>query len=236
MDATSASRLWGPLEEVAKLHATNSEYVDGLQREVEAEEREPGEAPPKRHRGKGQSPAEELLLATLDFWATTLQQSRKEVEYEGDLEPPEEAELSSFVRATISEFGAGSLTMRVGVVRLWKNLFAHLAEERIAMCPRLDADVCAAVVAAVQEASLDQRSERLRRPALEFAAALTKDTEPGGGRQALKSGLAAAAAAEAGSAAPRTVPLCPWLAKLDPATVEQCAEQVAALRALETAQ
>ena len=71
---------------------------------------EPGQVPPKMHRGKamqcqtgvhslllqGSSPAEELLMSTLDFWATALQhlgrkrqslgngrQCRREVEDEG---------------------------------------------------------------------------------------------------------------------------------------------------------
>ena len=46
--------------------------------------KEPGQVPPKIHRGKasvvrlllllqGSSPAEELLMSTLDFWATALQ-------------------------------------------------------------------------------------------------------------------------------------------------------------------
>eukprot|EP00959_Pyramimonas_sp_CCMP1952_P315735 6608449-Pyramimonas_sp.AAC.1 len=45
-------------KDVAKLYEAASQRVDELQAEVEAEEREPGEAMPVRHRGKGQSPAE----------------------------------------------------------------------------------------------------------------------------------------------------------------------------------
>jgi len=232
LEAMSATRLWGALPEAEQLHAATSKHVDALQKEDDAQEREPGEAPLKRHRGKGQSPAEELLTATLDFWASTLQQCRREVEDEGDLDPPEAPELTAFVLASLSEFAAGSLTMRLAIVRLWKHLFSHFSEERIAVCARLNVEVCSQLASAIQDASLDQRSERLRRPALELAAALAKDAEPGGGREAFTRGLAAAAAAEAGSPAPRIVPLGAWLAKLDPATAEQCADQLAVLRPL----
>jgi len=232
MEVVGAVRLWGPLSEVAQLHAGACAYVDELQKELEAEEREPGEAVPKRYRGKPTSPAEECLNATLDYWASTLQQCRREVEDEGDLEPPEKAEMTDFVRAGLLEFSAGSLTMRLGVVRLWKHVFSHFIEEKIPMHNRLENDVCAGLIAAVQDASLDQRSERLRRPAIEFAAALVKDTTSGGGREVFTKGLAAAVAAEAGSAAPRTVPLADWLLKLDPTTADLCKEQLDLIRPL----
>ncbi|CAK0910537.1 unnamed protein product [Prorocentrum cordatum] len=178
----------GGLEDVAKLYEAASQRVDELQAEVEAEEREPGEAMPVRHRGKGQSPAEELLGGALDLWAATLQQCRREVDDEGDLEPPESAELGAFASAGLAEFHAGSLFLRVTIVRLWRHVFQHLAQERIALCDCLDAGARARVIAATQGASLDQRSERLRRPALELAAALARDAAPRGGREALRQG------------------------------------------------
>jgi len=233
LEATLATRLWEPLSEAARLHATAAAHVDALQQQDQAEEREPGEAAPKRHRGKGQSPAEELLTATLDLWASTLQQCRREVEDDGDLEPPQGAELADFLNASLGEFHAGSLSMRLSIVRLWKHVFSHLAEERIAVSSRLDTEVLQRMVLAVQEASLDQRSERLRRPALELAAALATDSAPNGGRDALRCGLGAATAAEAGNIAHQALPLTAWLAKLDIVTAEQCAAQVAALRTLE---
>jgi len=233
LEVTSASRLWAPLMEVAQLHAANAAHVDELQREVEAEEREPGEAVPRKHRGKAQSPAEELLCATLDFWASTLEQCRREVEDEGDLEPPEQAELCAFLRAGLAEFDAGSLHMRIAAVRLWKRVFAHLAEEKLPARSRLEQGVPAQIAAALQDASLDSRSERLRRPALDLAAALATDGAPGGGREVLGWGLAGAVAAEAAGTAvpPRgTVAIDAWLARLDPVTADQCAESVKTLR------
>lgn len=50
----------------------------------------------------------------------------------------------------------------------------------LAAAPRLPAS---------EDASVDQRSERLRRPALELAAALAGDAAPGGGREVLSRGL-----------------------------------------------
>jgi len=226
MQVTSAVRLWGPLEDVAKLYEAASQRVDELQAEVEAEEREPGEAMPVRHRGKGQSPAEELLGGALDLWAATLQQCRREVDDEGDLEPPESAELGAFASAGLAEFHAGSLFLRVTIVRLWRHVFQHLAQERIALCDCLDAGARARVIAATQGASLDQRSERLRRPALELAAALARDAAPRGGREALRQGCGDDVAEV------KVLPLSEWLEQLDARTVEQEAEAVAALRAL----
>jgi len=229
LEALSATRLWSPLEEAAQVHKAACDRVDELQREVEAEKREPGEAVPKRHRGKGQSPAEELLGSTLDVWATTFQQCRREVEDEGDLEPPEASELQEFFRACLLEFEAGSLTMRLNVVRLWKHVFSHLAEERIVVRGPLGDELCIRITAAVQDASLDQRSERLRRPAIELAASMAKDASSGGGREVLKAGLASAASGAAVPGAP-VAPLDTWLDKVDDATAEVCAEQLAALR------
>ncbi|CAE8630113.1 unnamed protein product, partial [Polarella glacialis] len=191
-----------------------SRRVDELQLEDEKEEREPGEAPPKRHRGKGQSPAEELLSATLDFWATSFQQCRREVEDEGDLEPPEEGELAAFIGVSLAEFRLGSLTMRLGIVRLWKHVFKHFAEERLPLKSQLSDELCGQLVAAVQDASWDARSERLRRPALELAAALAQDAVSGG-REALLRGMQAEAKAAAGetegAAALRAVQVTAWL-------------------------
>ncbi|CAE8630509.1 unnamed protein product, partial [Polarella glacialis] len=180
LEVISAARLWPPLKDAEKLHDAASRRVDELQLEDEKEEREPGEAPPKRHRGKGQSPAEELLSATLDFWATSFQQCRREVEDEGDLEPPEEGELAAFIGVSLAEFRLGSLTMRLGIVRLWKHVFKHFAEERLPLKSQLSDELCGQLVAAVQDASWDARSERLRRPALELAAALAQDAVSGG--------------------------------------------------------
>ncbi|OLQ03877.1 hypothetical protein AK812_SmicGene13120 [Symbiodinium microadriaticum] len=117
------------------------------------------------------------------------------------------------------------------------------------------------IVWAIQDASLDKRSERLRRPApmasdnagftvrakacgtlwiqgagvrLELAASLAKDGA--GGKEALMRGLAfetaAAAKDSAGGAAARAVPMSLWLQRIDPLTAEQCANEVATLRSL----
>jgi len=234
IEVISAARLWGPLEDVEKLYKATASRVDELELEVLKEEREPGEPVPKRHRGKMQSPAEDLLTAILDLWTSTIEQCRREVEDEGDLDPPEVAEFTAYINATLSEFAAGSLTMRIGVVRMWKRIFAHLASEKIAAKSLLALEVWEQVATAVQDASLDQRSERLRRPALDFAASLVKDTATGGGRESLGAGLAAAASRDAASAAPKVVGAEAWLAKLDPATAEQEAGAVAVLRNLVT--
>merc|ERR1712137_874098 len=114
----------------------------------------------------------------------------------------------------------------------WKHVFSHFIEEKMPIYSRLEADVCSGIIAAVQDASLDQRSERLRRPAIEFCAALVKDTNSGGGREIFTKGLAAAVAAEAGSVAPRTVALADWLQKLDPTTADLCKEQLDILKPL----
>jgi len=233
LEAVSATRFWAPLPEAAQLHELTSSHIDDLQKADEAEKREPGEAPPKRHRGKGQSPAEELLNATLDYWASTVQQCRKEVEDEGDLDPPTGTELKAFVHATLEEFLPGSLFMRLGIVRLWKHVFAHLESEKLSMRDRLDDETCSRVLAFVQDASLDQRSERLRRPALEFAAALAKDNASGGGQAVLQVALEKASSVEATCAATKILSLGDWLSKLDPVTFEQCTEQIAVLRAIE---
>lgn len=231
LEVMSATRLWSPLDEAAQLHASASQRVDVLQKEVEEEKREPGEAAPKRHRGKGQSPAEEFLLATLDLWATTLQQCRREVEDEGDLDPPEDEELQSFFRASLAEFDSGSLFMRLGVTRLWKHVFAHLAEEKIPFCGKLNDELRKRITAAVQDASLDQRSERLRRPTLELAEALAKDVSTGGGRELLRSTLPSSEAASGVSGAGAVMSLESWLSKVDSTTAELCAVQLGTLRA-----
>jgi hypothetical protein len=231
LELMSASRLWCALSDIAQLHSTNAKYIDELEVEVEKEEREPGEPVPKRHRGKTQSPAEELLSATLDFWTSALEQCRREVEDEGDLDPPEESDFATFMKATLAEFGPGSLQMRIGVIRLWKRVFSHLATEKISVRELLPKDVWAQWADALQSATLDQRSERLRRPALEFAASVVKDTASGG-CEAFKHALAVAVEAEASNAAPRVVALDAWLGKLDPHTAEQEAAAVATLRSL----
>jgi len=230
LEVMSATRLWAPLDEAAQLHAAASQKVDELQKEVEAEKREPGESVPKRHRGKGQSPAEEMLSATLDVWATTFQQCRKEVEDEGDLEPPEAAELQAFFRESLSEFEAGSLTLRLNIVRLWKHLFAHLAEEKLFSkgAALLGEELCVRLTAALQDASLDARSERLRRPALELAGALAGDAAQ---REVLARGLAAASSSPSSA----LVTLERWIDKVDDATAEQCSEQLATLKSALTA-
>lgn len=187
---------------------------------------------PKRHRGKTQSAAEELLIATLDLWTTALEQCRREVEDEGDLDPPEKSEFVEFANATLAEFGPGSLALRIAVIRFWKRVFAHLSGEKISVLDPLPKAVWAQLADVVQNATLDQRSERLRRPALEFAASLAKDTAAGGGCESLKHALAAAVEAEAASPAPRVVCMEAWLAKLDPHTAEQEAAAVASLRAV----
>lgn len=232
LEATSATRLWPSLADAAKLYQEAAKHVDQLQEEDDKEEREPGQVPLKRHRGKGSSPAEEFLTATMDFWATALQQCRREVEDEGDLEPPE-GELSSFAGATLHEFHLGSLTLRLSVVRLWKHVFSHFSKEKLPLS-ELNDETFGRIVWAIQDASLDKRSERLRRPALELAASLAKDGA--GGKEALMRGLAfetaAAAKDSAGGAAARAVPMSLWLQRIDPLTAEQCANEVATLRSL----
>eukprot|EP00931_Biecheleriopsis_adriatica_P055003 TRINITY_DN32433_c0_g1_i1.p1 TRINITY_DN32433_c0_g1~~TRINITY_DN32433_c0_g1_i1.p1 ORF type:complete len:1965 (-),score=463.32 TRINITY_DN32433_c0_g1_i1:238-5751(-) len=235
LEVTAATRLWPTLPDAEKLYKIAATHVDDLQKEDEKEEREPGVAPPKRHRGKGSSPAEELLSATLDFWATCLQQCRREVKDENDLEPPEGEELAAFVGAGLEEFSAGSLTIRLSIVRFWKHVFTHLASERLPL-KSLSDELCGKLAAAVQDASLDARSERLRRPALELTAALIGDTSTGGGRETLQRGLAAEAAAAAaegeGAATARASPIPSWLERLDHTTAELCAKEVAALRSI----
>merc|ERR1712232_1496493 len=102
----------------------------------------------------------------------------------------------------------------------------HFKEERLPVCDSLGAALHSQIAGAIQDASLDQRSERLRRPALELAAALLGDSAPAGGRDTLLRGLAS------GDDASQTkvMPLAEWLEKLDPTTVEQCADAVAVLR------
>lgn len=232
LEVTSATRLWMPLSEAEKLYNAAAKYVDGLQQEDEKEEQEPGQAPPKRHRGKGQSPAEELLAAVLDFWATSLQQCCREVEDEGDLEPPETAELGQFISSSLSEFRSGSLTLRLAIVRLWKHVLTHLAQERILLKDRLSDDLCGRLMAAIQDASFDVRSERLRRPALELAAALAEDATSGG-REVILRGLKAEAEAQLeGVNGIRAIPMALWLERIDDVTREQCASQVATLNSV----
>ena len=60
------------------------------QKNLEAEPREPREMAPKRYRGNPQSPAEELFPATLNLCTGAVEQCRREVEDEGDLNPPQE--------------------------------------------------------------------------------------------------------------------------------------------------
>merc|ERR1712224_334454 len=144
------------------------------------------------------------------------------IEDEGDLDPPEDSELTVFLRSSLSEFKANSLNMQISIVRIWKRVFSHLASERISVCSLAPKEVWALLAEVVQDATLDQRSERLRRPSLDFAACLAKDTAPDGGRAAFFStGLATAIAAEAGSPAPHVAPPAAWIAKLDPHTAEQ---------------
>eukprot|EP00927_Polykrikos_kofoidii_P070848 TRINITY_DN67226_c0_g1_i1.p1 TRINITY_DN67226_c0_g1~~TRINITY_DN67226_c0_g1_i1.p1 ORF type:complete len:2004 (-),score=394.10 TRINITY_DN67226_c0_g1_i1:98-6109(-) len=243
MEVMSAARLWGTLSEAASLYEASASRVDAMQKELEEEKREPGESVPMRYRGKATSPAEEYLTATLDLWTGTLEQCRREEEDEGDLEPPDERELSAFARATLQEFYSCSLTFRLAVVRMWKRVFGHLKEERVSLVGRIDADVMARIVKAIQDASLDPRSERLRRPALELAGALVADDASGGGRDAFKNGLSAAIAlaggqlsgggggdAELSTASTSALPAAEWLAQLDSTTAEQCADAVSALR------
>ena len=63
---------------------------DEFQKSLEAEPREPREMVPKRYRGNPQSPAEELRTATLTLCTAAFEQCRREVEDEGDLDPPQE--------------------------------------------------------------------------------------------------------------------------------------------------
>lgn len=231
LEVTAATRLWPPLADAERHYKEAASYVDQLQQEVEQEEREPGQAPPKIHRGKGSSPAEELLSSTLDFWATALQQCRREIEDEGDLEPPE-GELSAFTGSSLAEFKTGSLTLRLSIIRLWKHVFKHFAQEQLSL-QALSDEHFGRIVWAIQDASWDPRSERLRRPALELAASLAEDAAQ---KQALLRGLRAeaalASAESAGAAAARAVPLTAWLERIDSVTAEQCSKEVAVLRAL----
>lgn len=230
IEVVSASRLWAPLPDVAKLHHSIAKHVDELEREVEKEEREPGEPIPKRHRGKMQSAAEDLLSATLDYWTSTFEQCRKEVEDDGDLDPPEQEELSDFMRAAFGEFGSGSLTMRISIIRCWKRVLSHLAQEKVAVLGLLSQQLWVQLAEVVQNATLDPRSERLRRPALDFAASLSKDLAAGGGREALKQSLVGGVAPESSSVAPTILSIEAWMAKLDPHTAEQEALAVKSLR------
>jgi len=222
LQVASATRLWPSLDEIAQLHRSASDRVDELQRELEQEKREPGEAVPKRHRGKGQSPAEDLLSTTLDLWTTAFQQCRREVEDECDLEPPEASELQAFMKACIFDFEAGSLSMRLNIVRYWKHVFSHFAEQKLQVRSSLGDDLCTNFVAMLQSASLDQRSERLRRPAFELAAALANDCAIGGGKEVLVRALA--------SGVPSISSVDAWIAQVDGITSEQCSEQLAILR------
>ena len=231
LEVIAATRLWPSLADAECLYKDAAVYVDQLQREVEEEEREPGQVPPKIHRGKGSSPAEELLSSTLDFWATALQQCRREIEDEGDLEPPE-GELAAFTGAALAEFKTGSLTLRLSIIRLWKHVFKHFAEEKLSLESLSDEDF-GRIVWAIQDASWDLRSERLRRPALELAASLAEDAN---GKKALLRGIRAevalASVESAGAAAARAVPLAAWLERIDSVTAEQCSKEVAVLRSL----
>merc|ERR1712232_445028 len=214
MDIMSATRLWGTLAEALQLYKAVDARIVELQREHEAEKREPGEQVPVKYRGKAQSPAEELITAVLDLWTSTLEQCRREADDEGDLEPPEEGELAAYMQACFAEFYKGSLTLRLAIVHTWKRIFVHFKEERLPVCDALGTALHSQLAAAIQDASLDQRSERLRRPALELAAALLDDPAPGGGREALLSGLTSADEASQAS----VMPLVEWLGKLDPTT------------------
>jgi len=232
MEVVSAARLWTPPDEVAQLHEAVGSHIDALTKELAEEEREPGEPVPIRYRGKASSPAEELITAVLDFWASTLEQCRREVEDEGDLEPPESSELTRFFSSTVAEFYAGSLNMRLSIVRFWKRVLGHLRDEKITVLERLEPLVAGKMVAAVQDATLDKRSERLRRPAMEFAAVLAKDSSPGGGRALFNQGLATALAGQADGSGLVAQPVGEWLGAVDTITAEQCAESLATLREL----
>lgn len=223
LDIMVSTRLWSSLDEIGAIHVKAASKVDELQKSLEAEPREPGEIVPKRYRGKPQSPAEELLTATLNLCAGAFEQCRREVEDEGDLDPPQEGELSAFVKASLAEYQAGSLNMRLVVVRVWKRVTAHLASERLAVSDGMQPQ--GEFVAALQDASLDDRSDRLRRPALELAGALAKDSTPKGGRELLSRGFSSGT-----EGAWRVLPLDEWLSRLDGATVEKCKDSVDALR------
>jgi len=225
MEILYATRLSQPLGEIAQVHQSATSRVDELQKELEEEPREPGDAVPKRYRGKGGSAAEELLAATLDLWATSIQFCRREVEEEGDLEPPESQELQAFIQSCLLEFAAGSLGMRLNIVRYWKHVFAHLSEQRLPLHDTLGNEICQRVVASLQSASLDQRSERLRRPALELSAALIKDSASGGGRALILTGLSPSALS--GST---VLSLQTWIDRIDQVTADQCTADVAILR------
>ncbi|CAK9007636.1 unnamed protein product [Durusdinium trenchii] len=231
LEVITATRLWPPLADANKHYSDAARFVDQLQEEVEKEEREPGQTAPKMHRGKGSSPAEELLTSTLDFWATALQQCRREIEDEGDLEPPE-GDLVAFTGASLAEFKTGSLTLRLAIIRLWKHVFKHFAQEQLPLSSLSD-EHFGRVMWAIQDASWDSRSERLRRPALELAASMAEDGQQA---KALLRGIQAevsqASAETAGAAAARAVPLAEWLERIDSATAEQCSREVLALRSL----
>mmetsp|Transcript_67517 Transcript_67517/g.162040 ORF Transcript_67517/g.162040 Transcript_67517/m.162040 type:complete len:1938 (+) Transcript_67517:91-5904(+) len=232
-EMVASARLWGPLSDLAELHKAASTRVDELQEELLAEERAPGVAAPVVHRGKAQSAAEELLTATMDFWTATLEQCRREVEDEGDLDPAEEADFAAYLQATLDEFASGSLTLRLAIVRDWKKVFGHFAEERLPVSGRATPEIWAGVASALQDATMDQRSERLRKPALELSASLAKDVAKGGGREVFRLGLGKAVEKSAdASAAQKVFDLDAWLTKLDPLLVEQCGNWVADLRQL----
>eukprot|EP00929_Paragymnodinium_shiwhaense_P064792 TRINITY_DN32504_c0_g1_i1.p1 TRINITY_DN32504_c0_g1~~TRINITY_DN32504_c0_g1_i1.p1 ORF type:complete len:1977 (+),score=460.55 TRINITY_DN32504_c0_g1_i1:60-5990(+) len=230
LELMAATRLWSSLSDAASLYGSAAARVDEMQKQVEAEKREPGEPVPVKHRGKTDSPAEVFLTACLDMWTSTLEQCRKEAEDEGDLDPPEGAELNAYFEACLTEFYGGSLAMRLGIIRMWKRVFNHLKEERFAACLLLSSEMQGRIAASIQSASLDQRSERLRRPALELGSVLVADTAAGGGRDFLKAGLVAAVARRDASSV-GTLPAAEWLTQLDPTTAEQEATAVAALRA-----
>merc|ERR1719231_1237725 len=101
------------------------------------------------------------------------------------------------------------MTARLGVVRLWKRAFSHLKDERVPISDRLDAGLRSRLAMCIQTASLDTRSERLRRPALELAAALAADSSASGGLAVLNSGLQAACAGS--SLASSAYPSKEWL-------------------------
>lgn len=219
-DVASATRLW-TLSEVIQLHTDTVCHIDSL--EVD------GEESTGKHRGRAQSPAEELLSATLDFWASTLEQCRKEINDEGDLEPPEN-ELTAFMQASVAEFHACSFSFRLAVIRQWKRVLDHFENEKILDC-RVPLDVWMQVVTAVQMASLD-RAERLRRPAVECAGALVRVPAVSEAMKELKLTSSDSTEAQASENGPRPMHLDVWLTRLDPTTVEQCTESVVALRAL----
>jgi len=118
-------------------------------------------------------------------------------------------------------------------VRVWKHVFDHFIEEKVQTKRLLASALWQKLAAALQDASLDPRSERLRRPALECAASLANDGTPGGAGEGLQHGIKEGAAAEAGSAAPKVVDVNIWVSKLDPVTSEQCSKSIAAIRRLE---